>query len=489
MNDKEIAIVKVQEAYRSNFVNIVLAVISIVQGLAFNDLAQRFPKIYSTGDFMLYAHFILCFVLLLRIFQTYVTGALAYNDLKLNVFDILIIFVVGLLEYFVFSSLSPENFNISDFYKRFLCLCALAFVAYLEAIRKLCFDNTGVSPENYGKVIRLQTANLAAIIVVISISICMLLYVPVYIAAPFIIPPYGLFHVPQFINTYPPIFFISAIFISLIMVWNIFYSLNVTFNELKEEKLPPEKAESKSEATTPPDSGHAADESPAGTTETPLEIREAKAPDVEQLLNLIADNFLYVYERLFDTSPRLTRRIIRAVLLAWRGRHEWGYRGFLVAVDKETGEVLGFIKIDRAAGRINLAQLASKIILAFVLLRYIGLSGLRRTLINLKEVQSAIVPDIAPNELHINYLAVNTKHQRRGVAQELIAAACNIAGAEGKDRVTLEVREKNTGARKFFEMQGFSKNNESSEVNEIERGNDDPFKEQKGTLIYMKKEI
>jgi len=458
MNDRETTRIKVQQIYYNNFVNIVLAVVSIVQGLAFNDLATRFPKIYPSGDYIIIAHFILCFVLLLRIFQTYVTAALDYDNWELGFVDIFIIFVVGLLEYFVFSSLVEKDFKISDFHGRLLVLSTLALAGYLRTLRKLYknrFSGDGVEPQYYEAEVRLQCANLLGIVLSQSISIY------IWLSA------------QQTTGTY--IFLV--ILVSLIMGMNIFYSIRITFSRAKIEREQIKKAELQDTPASPPSD----DESTLSDEGINIESREAKKHEVDQLLDLIAGNFSYVYETLFDTSPRLTRKIMRAVLLAWGGRHEWGYRKFHVAVDKKTKKVVGFIKIETAKNGIILNRTASRFILAVTLIRYIGLVGLIRTFRNLKSVESATSPVFESNELHINYIAVDIEYRRKGIAAKLINIACEKAKNEGKDCVALEVREANQTAREFFDKRGFS------EDEKIASEYDYLF--QKGKRVRMTKKI
>lgn len=467
MKNKETAVVKVQEAYRSNFVNIVLAVVSIVQGLAFNDLAQRFPKIYSSEDWTVIAHFILCFVLLLRIFQTYVTAALDYENWDLGFIDIFIIFVAGLLEYLVFSSLIPGNFNISDFHQRFLILCTLAFIGYARAIAKLYwnrFSGVGVPRQYYEAEIRLQIVNLLVVAIAMSISV------------------YILQSAPSPRETYPVSYTYLSLLIALIMGLNTFYSLRSTFSRPKIEITQLEKsAAPESEFETVPPSNHIENRREDTAEKIIPKIRRAERQDVEQLLTLITDNFSYVYETLFDTSPRLTKRIVRAVLLALGGRHEWGYQGFYVAADEKTDKALGLIKMETMRKGINFNRIVSRFILAIVLIRHIGLVGLARTLKNLRNTQSAISPIFRPDELYIDYIAVDNKHTGKSIGKELVDFACKTAKEDGKDCVALDVRKKNRKALSFFGRQGFLK------VSEIESEYDYLF--ERGHRISMRKEL
>lgn len=126
---------RAQEQLITNWVAIVLAVVSIIQGFAFNDLVIRFLPIYqysrTTGDVHVLVHYVLSFVLLLRVFQTYLTAALDYNPWTPRLFDVLIIFIVGAIEYFIFSALVVPAFDVFRFHRRFSLIALAAVIGYL----------------------------------------------------------------------------------------------------------------------------------------------------------------------------------------------------------------------------------------------------------------------------------------------------------------------------------------------------------------------
>jgi ribosomal-protein-alanine N-acetyltransferase len=59
------------------------------------------------------------------------------------------------------------------------------------------------------------------------------------------------------------------------------------------------------------------------------------------------------------------------------------------------------------------------------------------------------------DELHINSLAVDPAHRRRGIAKSLMAAVMTAAAAAGATSATLEVRESNQAGRALYEGLGF----------------------------------
>ena len=60
-----------------------------------------------------------------------------------------------------------------------------------------------------------------------------------------------------------------------------------------------------------------------------------------------------------------------------------------------------------------------------------------------------------PDEAHIGNLAVHPVERRHGVAQRLLDELVRDAGRAGVRRVTLEVRQSNQAARKFYYKNGF----------------------------------
>jgi ribosomal-protein-alanine N-acetyltransferase len=62
---------------------------------------------------------------------------------------------------------------------------------------------------------------------------------------------------------------------------------------------------------------------------------------------------------------------------------------------------------------------------------------------------------LVEDEAHLGNLAVDPVYRRQGVAQRLLEDLIAAARGEGGCRVTLEVRESNLEARKFYARNGF----------------------------------
>jgi len=443
---------RVQQNYSKNFINLVLAVVSIIQGLAFNDLAARFPQIYSftlvTKDYVLLSHFILCFMLLLRVFQTYVTAALDYEDWRVNFIDVLLIFVVGSIEYFVFSALSTSGFDVLEFHRRLSVLSILAFLGHFAALLRLRKKRVSfTSDREYFAEARLQSVNMAGAVSVQGISIFILL--------------------AQAHNnrTYAWLGFSASLIIAL----NLFYSLGRTFSP--EPQLTPLTTSSPSDGA----------ELPQASRKGGFSIRRAERKDVDAITELLMDHFSYVYSTLFDTSLRLTKRIFKALVSLNSGRHASGYRSYYLAVDEEGGGIAGLVLITSFQSKITVELAIAFLGSLFVVVWYLGLAGLIRTLGNLKPVRMATDPIIEFNELHLSYLVVASEYRRRSVGSQLIAFANKEALRKGKQYLSLEVREKNISAQKFFKKQGFG------EIARIESEYDSEFEQ--GFRILMRREV
>jgi ribosomal-protein-alanine N-acetyltransferase len=60
------------------------------------------------------------------------------------------------------------------------------------------------------------------------------------------------------------------------------------------------------------------------------------------------------------------------------------------------------------------------------------------------------------DELHINSLAIDPDHRRRGFAMQLLRAVCRDAASAGATSATLEVRRSNTPALGLYAALGFA---------------------------------
>jgi hypothetical protein len=132
------------------FFDIVLAVLGIIQGLSLNQLAEKFARgenaIVNSDSILVYADFAFCFLILVRIFQTYLLAALDYSGWKASFYDIVSIFLVGILEYWIFESLEKSqimNHNLLHF--RAAVLLVIATLSHLIAFSRILWSTkTGI---------------------------------------------------------------------------------------------------------------------------------------------------------------------------------------------------------------------------------------------------------------------------------------------------------------------------------------------------------
>lgn len=417
---------RAQDTLTSNWVNIVSAVISIIQGLAFNYLAGRLPEIYqhsrATGDLILLVHFLLCFAILLRIFQTYVTAVLDYNFGLPSFFEILLIFVIGALEYFLFSSLDLNSFNIVSFHKRLTILSVLGMVGYIiTIIRILNHEELFRSYKEYSREVILQMVNLTGMVILIGIS-CVLIFFPI---------------------ESHQIMELMVVAMTLSLCFNIYFSLRTTF--ARRVATTEIATEEQDEETTSP--------SPAGP-KLDVDISQPDREDVIEICELLIDHFGYVYSAIFDTSKRLTFRLIKRILTIHRGHHPLGFKSFFIARDRTSGKTVGMLLLKTASSDTKFGTFFATMTIAAITFFHLGIIGVFRTWHNWKALAS-IVPKVQPDELNIVYVAVNSNVQGRNVGKQLIEYSKGIAREQRKKLVTVDVRNINTKALAVFKELGF----------------------------------
>ncbi len=412
---------RAQHNFQHNWTGIILAVISIIQGLAFNDLAGRLHTILDytleTHDLVPAAHFLLAFTLLLRIFQTYVTAALDYDEWATNFPDVLLIFIIGLLEYHVFSSLAVPGFNVAQFHKRISIVSVLALIGYIRAFASLQ-EPMFTTYEIYRTERRLQAVNIGGVFAVQTISLVILLTHSLPSAA----------------------CALAGIVAAAVLAFNIHYSLRVTFS------LRPS-------ATAICDNTSNAAGTPPRHSTSGIEVRQALRVDVLALARLMSNRFGYMFSAVFDTSPRMTEKILLSLLRTANGRiPDFGFRSFQVACGGDPPEVLGLLKVTYSQP-IN-AAMAFWLLVPAIVLYHLGLTGLARTYRNWRILRDT-VPEIARDEFYIQYIAVNAESEGTGIGTRLMERARDLCIRVGKSKVVLDVREPNQRARVFFNSQGF----------------------------------
>ena len=121
-----------------SYADIVLMLLSVIQGFAFQELATRSKNILPLigSEPLLVMHVLLCFVIIIRVFQTVLTATIDYGIRIVSFIDIPVIFGIGLLQYCLFSALGNplagpgEVFNVKQFYTYMVILLVISGIKY-----------------------------------------------------------------------------------------------------------------------------------------------------------------------------------------------------------------------------------------------------------------------------------------------------------------------------------------------------------------------
>jgi carboxypeptidase PM20D1 len=175
-NDPKAAALK--ELHRI-WVDILMALLGLIQGLIFNDLANKFSKyITYPGDmnWLAIAHLCFCFAMLIRVIQTYVTAALYYKKF-LHISEILIMTAIGTLQHLLADSVrdpSPSGpaIDFKAFYWSTLFICILGAIGYsltVVALVRQYFRLSTKEPQNptdFWCSLKLQRINFAGLLAI-----------------------------------------------------------------------------------------------------------------------------------------------------------------------------------------------------------------------------------------------------------------------------------------------------------------------------------
>ena len=166
--------------FDEQYTNIIFMILSVVQGLAFSDLAGRtatiIPTVGSVAGVTRLLHVVLCFCILLRIFQTYVTAGLDYKPEFISFRDVVIILLAGIWEYVIFQYLgggtggTGPGFQPVKFYWTTAILALLATGVYFVNIFRVQLSERD-SIRDYYLERALQRANAAYMAGVFAVSV------------------------------------------------------------------------------------------------------------------------------------------------------------------------------------------------------------------------------------------------------------------------------------------------------------------------------
>lgn len=366
------------------------------------------------------AHFLLSFVVLLRIFQTYVVAALDYTDWHASFIDVFLIFFIGALEYFVFSSLEIKTFSVYRYHATLSVLSGVGLVGYFFAVLRIK-EEMFESFDKYSSEVRLQLHNLGGLLSVLLISVFVFLSPRVWTD-----------------ETYT----VLALIGSGILIYNIYYSLTRSFANLPGQPTPVSTLD------------HGSISAEAGQDEDiEIVVQPAERKDLMPLLSILMEQVPMRFMAMFDTSPRLTRQILARILPVNGGKSFLGYRSYQVAFASSTGACVGVVSLDLGEQG-GVAQRASVgVRIGLILLRYLGIVGLLRSLGNFRSIQKS-ESETKAQEVRIKLIAVDRERMHVGIGGQLIDFAKGVARSHGKSMIVADAFSGSVAAQ-FFEHEGF----------------------------------
>lgn len=419
------------ESLESKWTDVVLTIISIVQGLAFNDLAERTLGVWTWVDadlrLVVGAYLLCCGAVLIRIFQTYLVAALDYGHGLPTLFDILFVFVLGGVEYWLFSTVGddvgPASFRPVHFQRIMSVLAVLGTVGYgLTVARLMRTRQRGMTALRRRTELRLQRMNFLGLLVIAVVALCL-----GWIAAP-----------AHASKAWSPILFGTILFA------NTAYSMSQTFGRL----LVTERRES----------GTARRGAAVTEKEEALVVEYARLEDADAVSALLLESFGYVFGALFEASPRLAQRILADVLVGLGGRHQFGLSSIVVARRASTGErtIVGFSMFHPHARTRSGDAFRTTLAFLGAVYRHQGMHGVRHAIGMWRRIRG--IGDRARADAgYLTYLAVTTSERSTGVGRHLLAKVEEECRDVRVRDIWLDVREDNVRALVFFERHGYAR--------------------------------
>lgn len=152
-----------RKEFTKQFASITFTVLSIIQGLAFQALVGKVIEAckqdYSWELAIFLTHATLCLMIILRVFQTYTSAALAYRMWRADVWDLLSIFMIGVFEFAMVDAVSSVVTAPTAFYRLYLAFAGLAVIATYRAYQRSP-ELEGQTKAQHTREVRIQTANL-----------------------------------------------------------------------------------------------------------------------------------------------------------------------------------------------------------------------------------------------------------------------------------------------------------------------------------------
>ncbi len=446
-NDEKPIVARIKEVR----FDILLFILSIIQGLAFTKLLELSFDAIENVRFGWYSvsivlHAVLCFIIIIRLFETIFLGFLAYDEAVSSIYEVVLIFAIGAFEYWLIDSLS--DFSAYTFYSRLILLGIITILGYTLAVIKITSKKNRQIVFNsysaYRRELLLQLINLSVPLVLLFISILVLRGI--------------------IVNDF--LLSLSAITISILILINTITSWNLTVKHPK--VIEPWNYEPFSDLTF---TGN----SKSTINKEIIKISEAEMKDSISISELFLASFPYVFRDLFQTTDKRIIRILSRLLVFKNGNNVYGYKNIYVAKDTSSDRIIGFIALSALKGRSVFENLHLGFHLSSLVLFHSEFLGLPRFIKNAFRNRKA-VPKIKNDELYISYIGVLESFRDRGIARNLLLRVQRIAWEQGNPSLGLDVRSDNVNAIKLFTDFGFK---------EIKRFEDNAFNTSE--RIYMSK--
>ncbi|WP_239490631.1 M20/M25/M40 family metallo-hydrolase [Luteitalea sp. TBR-22] len=384
-----------------------MALLGLIQGLIFNDLANTLSdhlRVWTPWRWLVVAHLALCFAILLRVIQTYITAALYYRK-QLNLSEIVILSVIGVLQHLLVQSIrSPsveaDVLDVSFFYKSLLLVVFLGCVAYLLTLRGLLVAYRALpvpqSPPELKRSVVLQVINLTGMACI------------------------GVLALLALSGTVPPI--VSASLCSAILVANTAYSSRQSFVQ------------------------HTVATATART-------------DVLAVARSLSREFDYVFGRFLPGDIERRARIIALAICFFEDGHLLGRARLVTLTDDD--EAFAFVA-PPDQGRLTGARSVAAFAIATACC---GVSKVPSTLWRAWRNRALLfaVTTSAP-AWKVLYLVVPDTRRRQGLGVALLRRVEALAGRSATPRIGAAVRTRNVAARKMFLSRGYRKVSKHREV-------------------------
>lgn len=455
----------VHPALQDHWISITLTLVSIIEGLAFAELASRLPSLIRTAISLRSAPHnfswtwlaryddvfnllpallasVFCFVLILRILRTYVTAVLDYRK-YLDFTEFLIMFLVGMLQYLLIDSavssdpqpdallgglvgIRPTAFAVCS-----LAISSLAVAGYFSTLKKLVSqqkDTASMDSRRFASEVTLQAANLSGIAVTLTGSVIIL------------------------VDSSIPTLLLSVAAMTTALILNIWYSITKTFNGPTHE-APPSVRHSKDFVIDAITTGV---RRPEARPLAQSSLVQASENDVTLIAENLVDEFGYIYNYICEDGVSRWERAVAVGFVQYllrfsHGKASMGFTRFHKLALNDQFVAFALLRPQRES-------LIPQVLWAAAFITgYFRFHPQPRLVLFLKKLIEMIhLVDSAESTHSLEYIFVLPGSRGHGVGgamlRQMVAHACDI----GATSVSANVRSKNHTALRMFSNNGFT---------------------------------